>query len=49
MATAKARRHNVYLDLLRQNRMFRVSKNTELSMEEIHHHVPQFIDGTRNL
>ena len=34
---------------LRQNQMFRLSKNTELSMEEIHHHVLQFIDGTRNL
>ena len=38
MVTAQARRHNVYPDLLRQNRMFRVSKNTELSIEEIHHH-----------
>ena len=35
--------------LLRQNRMFRLSENTELSMEEIHHHVLQFIGGTRNL
>ena len=43
------RRHNVYPGLLRQNRMFRLSENTELSMEEIHHQVLQFIDGTRNL
>ena len=43
------RRHNVYPGLLRQNRMFRLSENTELSMEEIHYHVFQFIDGTRNL
>ena len=35
--------------LLRQNRMFRLSENTELSIEEIDHHVLQFIDGTRNL
>ena len=35
--------------LLRQNRMFRLSKNTELSMEEIHHHVLQFINGAKNL
>ena len=34
---------------IEQNLMFRFSKNTELSMEEIHHHVLQFIDGTRNL
>ena len=27
----------------------RLSENTELSMEEIHHQVLQFIDGTRNL
>ena len=43
------RRHNVYSGLLRQNRMFRLSENTELSMEKIYHHVLQFIDGTRNL
>ena len=35
--------------LLRQNRMFRLSENIELSIEEIDHHVLQFIDGTRNL
>ena len=34
--------------LSRQNRMFRLSKNTELSMDKIHHYL-QFIDGTRNL
>ena len=35
--------------LLRQNWMFGLSENTKLSMEEIHHQVLQFIDGTRNL
>ena len=35
--------------LLRQNRMFRFNENTELSLEEIYHHVLQFIGGTRNL
>ena len=43
------KRHNVYSDLLRPNWMFRFSENAELSMEEIHHHDLQFIDGTRNL
>ena len=33
------RRHNLYSDLLRQNWMFRLSENSELRMEEIHHHV----------
>ena len=28
---------------------FRLSENIELSMEEIHHQVLQFIDGTKNL
>ena len=34
---------------IKTNRMFRLSEYTELSMEEIHHHVLQFIDGTRIL
>ena len=38
MATPQEKTH-VYPGLLRQNRMFRLGENTELSMEEIHHHV----------
>ena len=34
---------------LRQNQMFRPSETTEVSMEETHHHVLQFVFGTRNL
>ena len=48
MTTPHEKAH-VYPGLLRQNWMFRLSKNTELSMEEIDHQVLQFIDGTRNL
>ena len=40
---------NVYPDSLKQNRTFRLSEGTELSMEKIHQHVLQFVDGTRNL
>ena len=29
--------------------MFRPSETTEVSMEETHHHVLQFVYGTRNL
>ena len=34
---------------LRQNQMFRPSETAEVSMEETHHHVLQFVYGTRNL
>ena len=40
---------NVYPGSLRQNQMFRPSETTEVSMEETHHHVLQFVYGTRNL
>ena len=39
----------MYAGLLKQNRTFRLSEGTRLSMENIHHHVHQFVDGTRNL
>ena len=48
MTTAKKKR-NVYLASLRQNQMFIPSETTEVSMEETHHHVLQFVYGTRNL
>ena len=34
---------------IEQNQMFRPSETTEVSMEETHHHVLQFVYGTRNL
>ena len=40
---------NVYPGSLKQNRTFRLSKDTGLSMEKVHHHVVQFVDGSRNL
>ena len=40
---------DVYPGLLKQNRMFRLGEGTGLSIEKIHHHVLQFVDGTRNL
>ena len=43
------KKRNVYLGSLRQNQMFRLSETTEVSMEETHHHVLQFVYGTRNL
>jgi len=43
------KKRNVYLGSLRQNQMFRPSETTEASMEETHHHVLQFVYGTRNL
>ena len=43
------RRHNVYPGSLKQNRTFRLSEGAGLRMEMIHHHVLQFVDGTRNL
>ena len=39
----------MYPSLLKQNRMFRLSEGTGLSMEKINLHVFQFVDGTRNL
>lgn len=41
-------RHNVYRGLLKQNRICRVSETLQLSVEEIHRHAHQFVDGTRN-
>ena len=38
-----------YPGSLRQNQMFRPSETTEVSMEETHHHVLQFVYGTKNL
>ena len=43
------RRHSVYHGLLKPNRICRLSETSELSMEDIHRHVHQFVHGTRNL
>ena len=43
------RRRNVYPGSLRQSQMCSLSETTELSMGEIHHHVLQFVDGTKTL
>ena len=48
MITAQEKR-NVYPGSLRQNQIFRPSETTEVSMEETHHQVLQFVYGTRNL
>ena len=40
---------NVYPGSLRQNQMFRPSETTEISTEETHHHLLQFVYGTINL
>ena len=40
---------NVYPGSLKQNQTFRLSEGAGLSTEKIHHHVLQFVDGTRNL
>ena len=40
---------NAYPGSLKRNRTCRLSEGTELSIEKIHHHVLQFVDGTRNL
>ena len=42
------KKRNVYPGSLRQNQMFRPSETTEVSIEETHHHVLQFVYGTRN-
>ena len=39
----------MYHGSLKQNRIGRLSETTELSMEEIHRHVRQFVRCTRNL
>ena len=49
MATPQEKTQCVSGILLRQNQMFRLSENTELNMEKIHHHVLQSINSTRNL
>ena len=43
------RRHSVYPGFLRQNRKCTLSETTKLSMEDIRHHILQFVHGTRNL
>ena len=43
------KQRNVYPGLLSQNQMFRLSETLELSMEETHHHVLQFVYGARKL
>ena len=47
----RKRRHSVYRGLLKPNRICRliVSETLELSMEEIHRHVRQFVHGKKNL
>ena len=35
--------------LLKSNRICRLSETQELSMEEIHRHVQEFVHGARNL
>ena len=47
--TTPQKKRNVYPGSLRQNQMFRPSETTEVSMEETHYHVLQFVYGTRNL
>lgn len=42
------RRDNVSHGLLKRNQIGKLSETTELSMEEIHHDVRQFLYGTRN-
>ena len=42
------RRHSVYHGLLKPNQICRLSETSELSIEEIHRHVYQFVHGTRN-
>ena len=42
-------RNSVHPGLLKQTRMFRLSEGKGLSMEKVHSHVLQFVDGTRNL
>ena len=47
--TTPQKKGNVYPGFLKQNQIIRPSKITELSMEKTHHHVFQFVYGTRNL
>ena len=42
------RRHSAYHGLLKPIRICRFGETSELSMEEIHRHVHQFVHGTRN-
>ena len=46
--TTPQKKSNVYPGSLRQNQMFRPSETTEVSLEKTHHHVLQFVYGTRN-
>ena len=39
------KKRNVYPGSLRQTQMFRPSETTEVSMEETHHHVLQFVNS----
>ena len=41
--------HKVYPGSLKQYWTFRLSEGSGVSTEKIHHHVLQFLDGTRNL
>ena len=43
------RRDSVYHGLLKPNRIYRLSETSELSIEEIHSLVHQFVHDTRNL
>ena len=43
------KRYSAYHGLLKPNRICRFSETSELSMEEIHRHVHQFVRGARNL
>ena len=44
-----SREDTIYPGSLKQNRTFRLNEGTGLRMEKIHHHVLQFVDGTRSL
>ena len=39
------KKRNVYPGSLRQNQMFRPRETAEVSMEETHHHVLQFVNS----
>ena len=39
------KKRSVYPGSLRQNQMFRPNETTEVSMEETHHHVLQFVNS----
>ena len=43
------KKRNVYPGSLRQNHIFGPCEITEVSMEDTHHHILQFVYDTRNL